>query len=550
MTVNTSHVVLPGSQRRAAPGSRAIAPANPNERIEVTVELRHKKPLPALTGRPQTPLSRAEFAAEYGAAAADIATVKQVLAGYGLEVVGEDPAARTVEFAGPVSAAEKAFEVKLFRYASEQGEYRGRSGALHIPAELQGIVLAVYGLDNRRVIQRRRRRPGPALPHLLTQATTQHRGFFPSDLATVYDFPPGDGAGQVIGVLEFGGGFFTDDLELFCRIVNVAQPPVVPVSVGHARTNLHDGAEGEVMLDVEVIAGVCPKAKMPVYFGPDFSEQSWRRTIAQAIHDQQNNPTILSISWGAAEEDDNWSAGAIDRVNALFQEAAMMGVTVCVASGDDGSDDGFGDGRAHVDFPASSPFVLAVGGTDLRVAQGQATERAWKDGDGRRPVVGGTGGSSGGGVSAHFARPAFQEAVTIASVNPGGLNGRVVPDVAAHAQTDVRTTGYVTVVDGQPGLNGGTSAAAPLWAALIARVNAALEKQKGTGKRAGYLTPVLYQAGAGGKPIGAGACKDITAGDNISAHIGGYQCGPGYDAVTGWGSPVGSKLLAALLPIV
>jgi kumamolisin len=253
-------------------------------------------------------------------------------------------------------------------------------------------------------------------------------------------------------------------------------------------------------------------------------------------------------------------------VNIRFQEAAMMGITVCISAGDDGSADqtdaeepGNGlDGRAHIDFPASSEFVLAVGGTNLRVRQGQVTETTWKDGNGRRHFDGGTGtgGATGGGVSTHFARPAFQSAITIAPVNPGAITGRVVPDVAAHAQSDSIRTGYfIAFIDPQTGdlvtaPVGGTSAAAPLWAALIARLNAILEKEKGPGKRAGYLTPVLYQTGADGQPIGSVVCKDITTGDNISAVNGGFRAGPGYDAVTGWGSPIGTKLLDALRAIV
>jgi kumamolisin len=147
-------------------------------------------------------------------------------------------------------------------------------------------------------------------------------------------------------------------------------------------------------------------------------------------------------------------------------------------------------------------------------------------------------------------RPPFQTGIKINSVNPGGIVGRVVPDVAAHAESDGKTTGYFWVLDGQGGPNGGTSAAAPLWAALIARINAVLQSEKGPGKRAGYLTPVLYQTGVDGKPIGASACNDIVSGDNISASVGGYRAGPGYDAVTGWGSPIGTKLLDALRSIV
>jgi kumamolisin len=558
--MTSSHVALPGSRRRLLPGSSLIGHSNPNERVELTLKLRRKEPLPALVGRPKVPMTREEVAAKYGASEDDIAKVKALMERNGLEVLGENRATRSVEVASPIKVLEEMFQVKLFEYAHADKNYRGRSGMVHIPSELEGVVIGVYGLDNRRVI-RRRRRPRPAAA-AIPMSTAVARGFIPAQLAEVYDFPPGDGSGQVIGILEFGGGFLPDDLALYCQTVGVNTPIVIPVSVDQSPTNSDDDAAGEVMLDIEVIAGACPGATQVVYFGSsNFDEKAWVDTLGMAIHDQDNNPFILSISWGSSEDSDVWSEGTPDHVNETFQEAAMMGVTICVSSGDDGSADesdsrpnsGELDGHAHVDFPASSPLVLAVGGTDLRIAQGGVTETTWKDGNGRRffpPQGTGNGGSTGGGVSSRFPRPSFQNGITIQSVNPGGISGRVVPDVSAHAESNGRTRGYFWVLDGQGSPNGGTSAAAPLWAALIARINAVLQQEKGPGKRAGYLTPVLYQTDANGQPIGASACKDIVTGNNISAAIGGYRAGPGYDAVTGWGSPIGSKLLDALRAIV
>jgi kumamolisin len=334
-------------------------------------------------------------------------------------------------------------------------------------------------------------------------------------------------------------------LELFCTRTGINVPAVVEVDVDGEPVDTSDDSSVEVMLDIEVVAGICPKASIPVYFGHNFDEQSWINTIDKAIHDSVNNPSVLSISWGNPEDAlrSAWQGISIDHVSDSFKEAALMGVTICVASGDDGSDDQGGDGKAHVDFPASSPFVLAVGGTDLRVRQGATTERVWKDGTGIRP----DGGAGGGGVSTHFPRPAFQSGITIKNVNPGTILGRVVPDVSAHAQSDNRTTGYFMVVDGNGILVGGTSAAAPLWASLILRINA---MRAANGKKpVGYLTPLLYQAPANGQPLGASVCKDITVGDNISAHNGGYRAGPGYDAASGWGSPIGAKLAAALVQL-
>jgi kumamolisin len=290
------------------------------------------------------------------------------------------------------------------------------------------------------------------------------------------------------------------------------------------------------MLDVEVVAGVCPNASIAVYFC-QFTEQGWVDVLDAAIHDSTNAPTVLSISWGMAEDDIAWSSGAIDTINDSLKEAALLGITVCVAAGDDGSSDQETDGNAHVDFPAASPYVLAVGGTILRITGGVVVESAWKDGDGLRKDG---GGSTGGGVSTKFARPAWQN-VSIPSVNPHAIDGRCVPDVAADASAN---TGYFTVVDGSPEISGGTSASTPLWAALIARINAA---RIAAGKSAaGYVTPLLYQATPGGGTIGSAACRDITTGNNITAHGGGYSAQVGYDAVTGWGVPIGTKLLALL----
>lgn len=544
-----SHVSLPGSRRSLLPGSRVVGLARADEDVEITVKVRRKAKLPPLDARPAKPLGRAESSAAYGANEADLKAVSDVLQPYGLKTLREDQATRSVELIGPVSALEAAFEVKLFRYAHDQGGYRGRSGLVHVPKKLEGIVEAVYGLDDRKVLRRWRRAPAQELR--LAAAGAAHSGFFPAELADYYQFPPGTGKGQSIGVLEFGGGYLPDDLQQFCSLAGVAVPNVIPISVHRAPTNRDNEAAIEVMLDIEVVAGLCPEATIPVYFGPSLSERSVVIVIDAAIHDATNNPTVLSMSWGDFEESQTWSDGTLDQVDDAFHEAAMMGITICVSAGDDGSDDGAGDGRAHVDFPSSSQYALAIGGTDLRLGPGSATEVVWKDGDGRRPSIGGTGGATGGGVSAHFRRPAFQSDIIIASVNRGAIVGRVVPDVAAHAQTDAVTTGYIFVVHGKPHLNGGTSASAPLWAGLIGRLNAALEAAKGTpDARAGYLTPVLYQRGANGVALGAQTSNDITTGNNVSAVVGGYQAQTGYDAVSGWGSPIGARLLAALLNVV
>lgn len=528
------HVVLAGSARDMRPGARVLGVADPDEWIEITIKVRRKKPLPSLGEKPGRTLSLQELETQYGGDPADMEKVKTVLTAYGVKVLKEDALTCTICAVGRVRVLEGLFQIKLFHYADAGGNYRGRKGELRIPTELNGIVVAVLGLDNRKMIKRRPLHRRRASLDLAQRAAASRSWFFPAELAAVYAFPDGDGAGQSVGLLEFGGGFFSDDLATFCRNANVPVPVVRTVSVNNTPTDQRDGAEGEVMLDVEVVAGVCPAATIVVYFS-SFDESGWVNVVDTAIHDQANPLTVISCSWGYAEDAPGaWSAGAQAAINDSLQAATLLGITVCVAAGDDGSDDEVGDGHAHVDFPSSSPFVLAVGGTTLkRSSSGAITETAWKDGDGLRKD---NGGSTGGGVSAVFPRPSWQM-VSVQSINPGAIDGRVVPDVAADASAN---TGYWTVVDGQGAVSGGTSAAAPLWAALIARLNASL------GKPIGFLSPRLYAAGSSGQPLGQTGCRDITSGDNETASIGGYVAGPGFDAITGWGVPVGSALLSGL----
>jgi kumamolisin len=272
------------------------------------------------------------------------------------------------------------------------------------------------------------------------------------------------------------------------------------------------------MLDIEVAAAVAPKAKIAVYFAPN-TNKGFLDAITKALHDTTNKPSVISISWGSAEK--NWTGQAMTAFDQAFQTAASMGVTVCCAAGDNGSGDGAGDGKQHVDFPASSPFALGCGGTKLVASGGTITnETVWNENP--------TNSATGGGVSDYFPVPAYQNKAGVPpSKNPGGHKGRGVPDVAGDADP---TTGYDVRVDGQELVIGGTSAVAPLWAGLIALMNQKI------GHRVGFLNPLLY-----GSVVGTGSFRDITSGNN-----GAYSAKAGWDPCTGWGSPVGAKLLKAL----
>jgi kumamolisin len=261
---------------------------------------------------------------------------------------------------------------------------------------------------------------------------------------------------------------------------------------------------------------VAPGASIAVYFAPN-TTQGFLDAITTAVHDQNTHPDVVSISWGGAES--TWTSQALHSYDQAFQDAAALGVMVCCASGDDGSNDNQNDGQAHVDFPSSSPNVLACGGTTLQSSQGTITrETVWNDGPGQ--------GATGGGVSEVFPLPAYQQSANVpVSVN-SGFAGRGVPDVAGDADP---STGYQVFVDGQSLVIGGTSAVAPLWAGLIALLNQQL------GKSVGFLNTSVYG------PLATTAFNDVVSGSN-----GAYSAGPGWDACTGWGSPNGTALLSGL----
>jgi kumamolisin len=272
-----------------------------------------------------------------------------------------------------------------------------------------------------------------------------------------------------------------------------------------------------------------------VYFAT-FDQKGWVDLLNQVVAGKPALPVSLSVSWGLPEDDPDLTAGARTAINQSLNAAALLGITICVSAGDDGSGDQLTDGRAHVDFPSSSPFVLSVGGTMLQGTSANATEVTWFVSPGRRNGKG--AGATGGGVSVAFQRPSWQN-VHVPSVNPNGIDGRVMPDIAALAGAPL----YDLIFLGKDSPNGGTSASAPLWASLIARINAALP----AAKKQRFLTPLLYH-NAGAQTVGQIGCTDITSGQNASHPQPGvgYQAGPGFDAVTGWGVPNGAKLLAAL----
>ncbi|WP_020470275.1 S53 family peptidase [Zavarzinella formosa] len=425
---------------------------------------------------------------------------------------------RSVFLSGTAADFEAAFGTTIEQMEHDGGTYRGRTGALTVPAELADLVEGVFGIDNRPVAKphfQRQKSAAGVQPH------ASNGTFTPPQLAKLYNFPAGlDGTGQCIGIIELGGGYRTADIKAYFQKLGLPVPHVKTVRVdgGNNSPDNPDGADGEVMLDIEVAAAIAPKAVIAVYFAPN-TDKGFLDAITLATHDKTNKPSVISISWGSAES--LWSAQAKTSFDQALQTAAALGVTVCCASGDSGSADSVADGKSHVDFPASSPFALGCGGTKL-VASGTSitSETVWNENP--------TSSATGGGVSDFFPVPAYQANAGVpVSANPGGHKGRGVPDVAGDADPN---TGYFVRVDGQESVIGGTSAVAPLWAGLIALMNQKL------GHPVGFLNPLLY-----GSVVGTGSFHDITSGNN-----GKYTAKPGWDPCTGWGSPNGAKLLQVL----
>ena len=477
--------------------------------ITVSVIVAPKTPLTMGPDGPSERLTREEFAVRHGANPASVKIVQEFGKEFGLTA---EPATKagpcTVQLRGSLADVQRAFGVTLQTHTSEAGTFRVREGAIYLPEELGGHVVAVLGLDDR---------PQARAHFRIAKPNAVNVSYTPVQVGALYGFPAGATAkGQTIGLIELGGGFAEADVTAYFKTLGLPAPKVTAVSVDGGKNTPGDpnGADGEVMLDIEVCAAVATGANVAVYFAPN-TDQGFIDAVSMAVHDTTNKPSVVSISWGGPES--SWTAQATSALDGACQAAAALGVTITVACGDNGSTDG-GTGN-NVDFPASSPHVLACGGTTLEGSGGKITsEVVWNE------LASGEG-ATGGGVSTLFALPAWQAGSGVPAA-PSSSGGRGVPDVAGDADP---STGYEVRVDGQTSVIGGTSAVAPLWAGLIALANAA------NGKSAGFVNPTLYGAGA------ASAFRDITQGNN-----GAFAAGPGWDACTGQGSPVGSAVVTLL----
>lgn len=505
---------------RLPAGARHLRRLAADSPIIVSVYLRDRE-----TGAGRT--TRADLAARRAADHADdIRLFRAFAAAQGLDMPMADPARRLIKLSGPASAMETAFATELHQYHHPDGDFRARLGALSLPSGLAGRVQAVLGLEDRQVA---RVRPSvPAADDAPQGAAGAPVGYLPTEFSGFYDFPPAyTGAGQSIALLEFGGGYSADDLQTAAQAMGIAPPVVLPIHVDGADNSPGSPHDLEVALDLQIAMGAAPGARLLVYFSAG-TEMGMVDAVSAAAHDQTNQPTVISLSWGSAES--RWSLDALTAMDQACADAARLGVTVICSSGDKLAGAGGADGGVHVGFPSSSPHVLACGGTRVTVAQGRITgEVVWN----------GNGQGTGGGISADFPVPDYQRDIAIPVSLATGRPGRAVPDVAANADP---ATGYRIHRNGRWELAGGTSASTPLWAGLVARANQARAAQTPPRPALGFFNAALYGA--------PGVLAPVTQGDNfIPGTSLGYRAGPGYNCCTGLGTPATAALFPFLVGV-
>jgi len=524
-----TRVELPGSHRDPLAGRETLGPADPSETAHVTVVLRRKEQVLPITPY-GAPKRRDEYTAAHGADPLDIEAVRSFAKEYRLETRNDNAATRTIELKGKISDLCLAFGVSLEKARIKDTTFLHRTGCITLPEGLIPQIEAVLGLDTRPAARPHRVKVDSSNPSAVASA------FSPLEVTRLYNFPTKfNGSEQTIAIIELDGGFVQSDVNAYFRGLSL-QPPKISTVLIDGQTNQIDrhlpqypelNADDEVALDIEIAGVAASGAKQVVFFAQN-TDQSFLKAINAAIF-ATPQPTAISISWGRAEN--SFSKQAMRAFECAFQDAANLGIPVCVSAGDSGSFDA--TGSLQVDFPASAPHALGCGGTSLRGSDDMiASETVWNavvtDHQGNRARKG-----AGGGVSQFFAKPVYQSNVDVPPP-PKGLNGgRGVPDVCGSADP---ATGYRVRVKGVNEVIGGTGAVAPLWAGLIARLGQAI------GGPVGFLHPQIYKA-----RIRAAGFRNITEGDNDSQGKGGlYHANPGWNPCTGVGSPDGAALLTAL----
>ena len=462
-------------------------------------------------------ISHDELKSMFGATDENLNLVEIFVQAYNLTVVRSYNRGANVVVSGPASAFNQAFGISLKSVSVEGRTYFNYIGNLSIPADLENIITHVIGLDDTLVLKKSQTNVSNGITSNTVTPLT------PQQVASAYQWPAGDGYGQCVGIIELGGGFTNQNLTSTFTQMGIATPTVNFVSVDSATNNPSDaGNSSEVMLDIAVVGGAVPRATQAIYIGPN-SAQGFVDVFLAAVNDTTNLPCVISCSWGGSESGFGTYATAMDTA---FQSAAAIGIPVFVATGDYGSEYYSGAGYVSVQYPAASPYVTGCGGTTLDTTNGTLnSEVVWNQGN----------AGSAGGVSTIYSVPAYQTGFAVKAYPSGTvttLTGRGIPDIGGNASPASGYQYYYGSGNSYVGTGGGTSATAPLYAGLVARLTAL------TGKRLGFLNTLFYN--------NINIFRDVTSGNNACPLSTGYSARAGWDACTGWGSIVGTSLYQLL----
>ena len=461
-----------------------------------------------------------EFRARYAPTAEQVSQVQGFLQTHGIRSGSINANGYLLQANGSAKALNEAFQTEVHQYRDGNGNsYFAPSMEPTLPGDLS--IQAVHGLQN----VTRWHSHAIAHPVRSTQPNANGNGpngtgYSPSDIRTAYQIPSSaTGAGQTLALMELDG-YTASDITAYETQFGLANVPLQNVLVDGSSGSAGGGA-GEVTLDIELMTAIAPGAsKILVYEGSN-SDQGILDVYAKIANDNQAKE--ISSSWGSSEV-----AGAFTTSeNTIFMQMAAQGQAIFAASGDSGANDN-GSGLS-VDDPANQPYVVGVGGTTLTTGTGgaYATETTWNNPSGSIT-------SGGGGVSSVWAEPSWQAGLAT-SQNLASSTMRNVPDVSLNADP---ATGYSIYEAGSWGEWGGTSCAAPLWAAFMALVN---QRRQANGfGLLGFPSPALYGIGRGAT---YGSDFHDIADGSTNGH---YPATPGYDDATGWGSFNGQGLLNSL----
>lgn len=536
-------VTLKSSERHLLPNSRLAGKADLSDVVSVTVRVRSKGNMDALEKLVMAECkkrvsdrnlpSRDELNANYGANPKDLDAVEYYAASHNLVIEQRSAAQRAVRLRGQLGDVLRAFPAQVAHYHHNMGTYRGRTGVIEVPEPLSGVITGIFGFDTRPMT---RNRPGRRVHIAAGDGPGGANGLSPLDWARRYNFPtnsngqPLDGRGQTVAIIELGGGYQAAELLIYFQKLGIPAPNVVDVAVSSG-ANLPGSdatADAEVMMDIEVVGAVAPKANIVVYFAQN-TQQGFMDAVMAAVHDMERRPDVISISWGSPEPDKGSQQQEMNDFHSTLVQAAAGNIAVCVATGDHGTPDlnqSEWNGGIHVDYPASDPLSLACGGT--QVDDNRGIDVVWNDNTPFDPAKGDNcGWTTGGGFSQWYDVPDYQDSSTLGQPLPGVRLGRGIPDIAMSAQD------YFVRIDSGYSNSGGTSAVAPLMSALIALLSQA------KGRPVGFLNPIFY--------ANPSICNPVTLGTNaITDTAPGYKAGAGWSACAGLGTPDGAKLLAAI----